>query len=119
LIIYTIQWYHSVGIHFHLSYKQTALNWKQTLLIFEYKLNLSSYTTLLWQAGRDTQPGQTTNLRIVSTNRCSGNIDTITMHKWHKDLRRKPPQGEDGKTMGVNQPVHASFTMSNLGTESL
>jgi hypothetical protein len=26
-------------------------------------------------------------LRIVSTNRCSGNINTNTMHKWHKDLR--------------------------------
>jgi hypothetical protein len=59
------------------------------------------------------------NLRIVSTNRCSGNINTNTMHKGHKDLRGKPPQGEEGKTTGVDQPVHASFTMSNLGTESL
>jgi hypothetical protein len=50
------------------------------------------------------------NLRIISTNRCSGNIDTITMYKWHKDLRGKPPQGEEGKTTGVDQPVHASFT---------
>jgi hypothetical protein len=55
------------------------------------------------------------NLRIVSTNRSSGNINTNT----NKDLRGKPPQGEEGKTTGVDQPVHASFTMSNLGTESL
>jgi hypothetical protein len=39
------------------------------------------------------------------------------MHKWHKDLHGKPPQGEEEKTTDVDQPIHASFTMSNLGIE--
>jgi hypothetical protein len=41
------------------------------------------------------------------------------MYNWHKDLRGKPTQGEEEKTMSVDQPAHASFTMSNFGTKSL
>jgi hypothetical protein len=41
------------------------------------------------------------------------------MHRWHKDLRGKPPQGEEEKTTGVDQPVHETFTMSNLSTKYL
>jgi hypothetical protein len=50
------------------------------------------------------------NLRIVSTNRCNGNMNTNTMHKWHKDLRGKPPQGEEGKTtVWTNRSTQASL----------
>jgi hypothetical protein len=38
-------------------------------------------------------------------------------YKWHKDLCGEPPQRQEEKTTGVDQPVHANFTMSNLGTE--
>jgi hypothetical protein len=39
------------------------------------------------------------------------------MQKWRKDLRGKHSQREEGKTTGVNQPVHASFNVNNLGIE--
>jgi hypothetical protein len=35
------------------------------------------------------------------------------MHKRHNDLREKPTRCEEGKTTGVDQPVHTIVTMSN------
>jgi hypothetical protein len=39
-------------------------------------------------------------------------------HNWHKHLRGKSLQREEEKTISVHQPVHTSFTMSNLDTDS-
>ena len=49
---------------------------------------------------------------------CSGNKTKITCTSDTMIYMEKPPQGEEEKTTAVDQPVHASFTMSNLGTES-
>ena len=49
---------------------------------------------------------------------CSGNKTASTCTSDTRIYVEKPPQGEEEKTTVVDQPVHASFTMSNLGTES-
>jgi hypothetical protein len=50
-------------------------------------------------------------------NQCIGNINT-SMCTSDIKIYVKTSSTWGGKTRGVNQPVHASFTMSNLGTES-
>ena len=48
---------------------------------------------------------------------CSGNKTASTCTSDTRIYVEKPPQGEEEKTTAVDQPVHASFTMSNLDTE--